>query len=279
HPENLALWGLSCNDCHMRRSRDAIAVYPGVPTDRDRHDHAFVGVDVAITDFPDGELGPQLRAEQLAAIEDQRKTALCASLCVREVDGSAEVTVWLHDEGAGHSWPSAATPDRRAWVELVAVDAGDAAIYSSGVVADDQPIATLDDPDLWLFRDRLFDDEGVETHDFWRAASYESNLLLAPGSFGSGGDASTWVSHGYALPELPARVDMRVRLRPIGLEILDELVASGDLDPALRGTTTFDVAPAVLTWTPETATASTGEVDYGSCVSSSAGCGAPALVP
>ena len=151
HPENLALWGLSCNDCHMRRSRDAIAVYPGVPTDRDRHDHAFVGVDVAITDFPDGELGPQLRAEQLAAIEDQRKTALCASLCVREVDGSVEVTVWLHDEGAGHSWPSAATPDRRAWVELVAVDAGDAAIYSSGVVADDQPIANarINHPTNW----------------------------------------------------------------------------------------------------------------------------------
>ena len=58
----------------------------------------------------------------------------------------------------------------------------------------------------------------------------------------------------------------------------DELVASGDLDPAvLEQFSTFDVAPTVLEWTPETATPSTGEIDYGSCVSSSPGCAAPAL--
>jgi hypothetical protein len=238
----------------------------------------FVGVDVAVTDFPDTELGPILRDEQLVEIAEVRKTSLCASLCVREDGGVAELTAWLHNEAAGHSWPSGAAPDRRAWLELIARDDADAIVCASGVVADDEPIAALDDPDLWLLRDHVFDSDGNETHDFWRAASVESELLPAPATFGAGGDAATWRSRSYALTAVPARVNMRVRLRPIGLEILQELVDSGDLDPAvLDNASTFDVAPTMLEWTPETATPSTGMVDYGTCVSSSPGCAAPDL--
>ena len=40
---------------------------------------------------------------------------------------------------------------------------------------------------------------------------------------------------------------------------------------------TFEVEPSVLEWTPNVALPSLGEVDYGSCVSSSQGCIAPAL--
>src|SRR5690606_16450167 len=156
-----ALYGLGCNDCHMRRTTGPIASnYPEVRGDRDRHSHMFVGVDVAVTDFPDAELGPELRAEQREAIDQVRKTSLCASLCVREADDGAELTVWLHNEAAGHSWPSGATPDRRAWVELIASDPLGEPVFQSGVVADDQPITELDDPNLWLLRDRLFDAEG-----------------------------------------------------------------------------------------------------------------------
>lgn len=278
-PDELIAYGLSCSECHMNRTVGPIAEYPGVRGDRDRHSHMFVGVDVAVTEFPDAELGPQLRAEQLAAITEQRATSLCASLCVRDDgSGAAEINVWLHNEGAGHSWPSGATPDRRAWLELIARDGADAVVYSSGVVADDQPIAELDDPDLWLLRDRVFDSAGNETHDFWLAASVESELLPAPETFSAAGDAQTWRSRTYISEQLPARVDMRVRLRPIGLEILHELVASGDLDAGvLEQLQTFDVAPSMLTWTPETATPSAGMVDFGTCVSSSPGCIAPDL--
>lgn len=277
--ERPAVYALTCNDCHMDPTMGAIADYPGVRGDRQRHSHMFVGVDVAVTDFPDAELGPVLREEQLAEITEQRKTSLCASLCVRDDGmGGGEVTAWLHNEGAGHSWPSGAAPDRRAWVELIARDDADAIVYSSGVVADDQPIVELDDPDLWLLRDRVFDANGDETHDFWLAASVESNLLPAPETFGGAGDAATWRSHTYAVPSMPARVNMRVRLSPIGLDILQELVDSGDLDPAvLTNTTVFDVAPTVLEWTPATAMPSMGMVDYGTCVSSSPGCAAPDL--
>lgn len=278
-PEQPALYGLTCNDCHMRRTTGPIASnYPGVRGDRDRHSHMFVGVDVAVTDFPNAELGPELRAEQREAIDQVRKTSLCASLCVRETEDGAEATVWLHNEAAGHSWPSGATPDRRAWVELIASDPLGEPVFQSGVVADDQPIAELDDPNLWLFRDRLFDAEGNETHMFWEAASFESELLGVPDSFGAEGHALTWVSHSYPLPSMPARVDMRVLLRAIGLEILADLVHSGDLDPAIvERFETFDVPPAGLSWTAADAEPSTGTIDYGSCVSSSPGCKAPAI--
>ncbi len=285
-PGEVALYGLTCNECHMSKTVGAIADYPGVRGDRARHSHMFGGVDVAVSDFPDAELGPQLRAEQREAIAEQRKSALCASLCVRPLEGAggAEVTVFLHNEAAGHSWPSGSTPDRRAWVELIVRDAGDAAVFESGVVADDEPIAELDDPNLWLLRDRVFDAEGNETHLFWEAASYESSLLGVPSEFGVVAHAQTWQSRSYMVDpaqlggEQPSRVSMRVRLRPIGLEILAELVESGDLDPAVvERFETFDVAPTLLEWTAASAEPSLGEVDYGSCVSSSPGCMAPAL--
>jgi hypothetical protein len=277
-PDQPALYALTCSECHMDKTTGAIADYPGVRGDRDRHSHMFVGVDVAVSDFPDAELGPVLREEQLAAITEQRKTSVCASLCVREDGTGAEITAWLHNEGAGHSWPSGAGQDRRAWVELIARDAADVTVYSSGVITDEQPIAELDDPDLWLLRDRHFDEQGNETHDFWNAASVESNLLPAADQFDAASDAETWLSRSYATDSLPTRVNMRLRLQAIGRDVLDELVASGDLDPAvLERFSTFDVAPTMLEWTPETAMPSTGETDYGLCVSSSPGCAAPDL--
>ncbi len=276
-----AFYALSCIDCHMDRETGAIADYPGVRGDRDRHSHGFVGVDVALTEFPNPSLAAAMREEQLEGIAEARKTALCASLCVDEGEaGEALITVWLHNEAAGHAWPSGATPDRRAWVELLAYDGADTSVFESGVVAEGSPVSELDDPNLWLFRDRLFDAQGEETHKFWEAASYESELLPASAQFGGAGDDLSWLSRSYLVDaealagaSLPERVHMRVLLRPIGLEILTELVASGDLDPAVvDATSTFDVPPAELEWTAGDATPSE---DYGSCVSSSLGCGSP----
>lgn len=277
-PDQPQLYAQTCNDCHMPRITGPIAEFPGVRGDRDRHSHMFVGVDVAVTDFPDAELGPQLRAEQRAAIEQIRKTSLCASLCVREdlEDGGAEVTVWLHNEAAGHSWPSGATPDRRAWVELIASDELGGVLFESGVITDDQAIAELDDPHLWLLRDRIFDADGNETHMFWEAVSVESELLPVPDTFGAAAHNLTWKSRSYQLSTMPERVQMRVLLRALGREILVDLVESGDLDPALLDRfETFEVPPASLDWTAAEAVPSVGEVDYGMCVSSSPGCKSP----
>mgnify|MGYP003598217720 CR=1 FL=1 len=43
---------------------------------------------------------------------------------------------------------------------------------------------------------------------------------------------------------------MRVRMRPLDFDLLDDLVASGDLDPAIRDQIpTYDLASGTKEWT------------------------------
>src|SRR6185436_16746829 len=101
-----------------------------------------------------------------------------------------------------------------------------------------------DDPSFWLLRDRIFREDGAETHLFWEAARFESAQLpaavtndpLDPAFIHS-------VTRSYSLPAIPDRVTMRLRMRPLDFDLLDDLVASGDLDPAIRAKApTYDLA-------------------------------------
>ena len=120
--------------------------HTGLPR-RLHHPHGMPAVDVALHDWPDAELGPQLRAEQLEGIEFQRKSALCASICVNpgETAGST-VDVYLHNEFSAHAWPSGATQDRRAWLEVLAYSGG-ASVLEVGVLDEGQSVSSIaDDP-------------------------------------------------------------------------------------------------------------------------------------
>jgi hypothetical protein len=270
-----APFALTCNGCHMPGVTGAIASVDGAPVDRRRHEHHFVGVDVALTEFPDASSAGELKATQLAEIAEVRRSSLCSSLCVDPGDAqdTTVVTLWLHNESAGHAWPSGAAQDRRAWVELVGFIGTDA-FYESGVVASDVAIADLDDPDLWLFRDFIFDGDGNEVHMFWDARDYTSSALEAAADISE--DATTWVSRSYEIPSADVeRVTSRVRIRPMGFDVLDDLIATGDLDPAIREQMlTFNVEPTQLEWTEATASPS---AEYGSCVHTSSSCRAPGI--
>ncbi len=272
-----APYGLRCGSCHMGPAvTGPIADDVGVRGDRAHHPHGMPAVDVALHDWPDATLGPMLRAEQLEGIEFQRKSALCATICVNPADGGgSDVDVYLHNEFSAHAWPSGATQDRRVWLELRAF-AGDQAHLELGVVPDGQPVAKVEEPLLWRIRDYIYDQSGEEVHMFWEARSQDGELLPAAEILSPMGDASTWRSRRYTVPDAEIdRVTTRLRLRPVGLDVLDSLIASGDLDPSVRDQIrTFDVAPTVLEWTPEVA--ETFE-DYGPCVSSSNVCGAPII--
>ena len=62
-------------------------------------------------------------------------------------------------------------------------------------------------------------------------------------------DAHLVHDYGYAASALPARVTLRLRIRALGLDLLDDLIGSGDLDPAIRSRVpTFDVGAARLEW-------------------------------
>lgn len=222
------LIGTTCGQCHMSQSTAPmpVASVPSAPLRR-LHDHRFPGVDLPLTPFP-GE--DELRAATQAFLD----TSLQSALCVRGAEGAAQIQVVLDNVAAGHRWPSGAAQDRRAWVEVTAYS-GDDVIYQSGMVPEGTAVTELDDPDLWLIRDCMFDENGAEAHMFWQAQEYESNLLPAQVTFDPS-DPRYYQSHVFQnyprsglLPVYPNRVTLRVYIQAVGLDVFDDLVQSGDL--------------------------------------------------
>jgi hypothetical protein len=234
---------LSCNGCHMLPTSGVpVADSAGAPL-RSRHAHTFAAVDVAARAFPqtgDAELD---QASSAAQAEDSRRlldATLRLEICVMtRFTGEASIQVTLDNATAGHNFPSGAAQDRRAFVEVQAFAPGaEAPYYTSGVVAEGEAVADLDDPDLWLLRDQLFDAAGEPVHQFWQAADLRQGTLpvatdlnpFSPG-FVAGHALRQFPLQGQ-LEQAPERVTARVRLEPIGREVLQELVDSGQLDEA-----------------------------------------------
>jgi hypothetical protein len=245
--------GATCSQCHMTQSTNLVAVAqaPGVHG-RYYHSHDFPGVDVALTAFPQSDAQKQ-------SVQAFLDTTIQSSLCVGE--GAAGITVILDNVAAGHGWPSGSAQDRRLWIELVAYSAGKI-ILQSGVVSDGTAVTTLADPDLWLLRDCMLDSQDKEVSMFWQAEKpSESYQLPGTVTFDRANPAffqthiyRTYPQHSL-LTAAPDRVTMRVRIQPIGLDVVDDLIASHDLDPSYRAKMpTFDVGTTPLVeWTPATA--------------------------
>ena len=233
----------TCGKCHMSGTTGAVAEVTGAPTNRLFHDHTIDGIDVALSTFPSTDT-------QLAAINNDLTTALSARLCVTPAQNDTTIAVTLDNVAIGHGFPSGANQDRRAWVEVIAYQ-GTNAMYSSGVVQGGSDVTTLVDPSLWLFRDTMLDAAGKPVDMFWEAASYQSSQLAASVT-NDPNDPRYYhaVTHNYTAPnQQPDRVTMRVRIRPIAVGVIDDLVQSGDLDASVQGKLpTFDLAGTVLEW-------------------------------
>jgi hypothetical protein len=139
-------------------------------------------------------------------------------------------------------------------VELKAYRAGeDTPYFQSGVVADDEPALPDADPDIWLLRDRGLDAEGNEVHMFWEIAELQDGARLPVKVTTDPTDPAYYRNHVVrwyprdleeTLAERPDRVTVRLRLRPMGLEIIDDLIESGDLDASIRARMPlFDLLP------------------------------------
>jgi hypothetical protein len=222
------------------------------------HSHTFPAVDLALTPFPADN--PQNDRQRRLA-QSLLDTIIQATLCLNTQTNRLELTV--DNVSAGHHWPSGATPDRRAWVEIDAY-AGADRIYSSGGEAA-WPLEHSPDPDLWLIRDCVYDVMGRERIMFWEAASIRENAIPGsvilditnPDSF-----ARTHVKKIYpdpardvALPSRPDRVTVKIHLAAMGEDVIDDLIRTGDLDPVWKGTTArYQLGGgANLEWTPGTA--------------------------
>jgi hypothetical protein len=249
----------TCNSCHMPNpgKTEPIAEGPGLKViPRSRHPHQLAGVDVALERFPDtGNSTEDARvlADQSDAIQRLLNITLRIDICVQVLSpDTSAVHITLDNANAGHNWPTGATQDRRAWVEVIAYK-GEAPIYQSGVVADGQPVLSgSSDPDLWQFRDFTFDAENKEAHMFWQVARKEIGTIPAQVTNDSSKEAY-YLTHAVrrfpalqasSIPGIPDRVTVRVRIRPVGLEVLDDLVATSHLDPAVKSLIpTFDLLP------------------------------------
>jgi hypothetical protein len=246
--------GDTCGQCHMNQSKKltAIANVPNAPLRR-THSHAMPGVDSALIPFPGADA-------QAQAIKDLLDPAIQSAVCV--ATSGFGVDVILDNVAAGHGFPSGSGQDRRLWVELVAYQGG-SVIYQSGVVPDGTAVTSIADPDLWLMRDCMLDDQQKQVSMFWQAFGYETTAL--PGAVTLDPmDKQFYLTHVYrsfpvagAGPNtVPDRVTMRVRLRPMDDALIDDLIASQDLDPSVRASLlTLEVGQPVE-WTPATATTS-----------------------
>jgi hypothetical protein len=238
--------GASCAQCHMHELPAArpIATAPGVFA-RKYHEHGFAAVDQALTPgFPNVD-------GQQKAIHDFLASTLFSALCVAvKSDGTAGIRVVLDAAGSGHDFPSGAAQDRRLWTEVIAYKGTDV-IYQSGVVAAGEAPTSHPDPDFWMIRDCMLDEADRAVPMFWQARSYETNLLPAQLTFDAL-DPRFYQSHIIQnfprgplarFGQTPDRVTLRLRLQPVGLDVLDDLVQTGDLDPALRAAMpTYDIS-------------------------------------
>ena len=234
--------GQRCGNCHMQGEQGVIADYPGVGR-RLRHAHDMPGVDVAVSDFPNIEA-------QRKAVQEFLDRTLRMEICVgRDLP---QVRFLVDNALAGHHFPSGAGQDRRAWVEI-GVYAGEETLYESGFVADAEDVTAQEAAGALVFRDRTFKADGTPAHMFWDVARVESNLISGTVSLDPT-HPDYFITHVYrTLPasgyfrRFPDRVSLRVRLRPIGVDVLDDLTASGHLPAELdvRGKMpVFTLAPA-----------------------------------
>ena len=242
--------GLTCasSGCHMKATTGPASTISTNKT-RTLHAHAFPAVDLAVTDFPEKDTQ---RAQAQALLADLIQPTLCYNTLTQKMD------LTLENVTAGHSFPSGATPDRRAWIELTAYS-GDTVTYSTGGAAA-MPLENSADPDLWLMRDCLFDGAGTELKMFWQATTAQGNAV--PGSvIQDFNNPKTFnQSHpkwsfpqGAGLPGMPDRVNLKIHLQAIGDDVLKDLVDTGYLDASippliaryeLGGASSFDWTPA-----------------------------------
>jgi nitrate/TMAO reductase-like tetraheme cytochrome c subunit len=235
---------VTCGGCHMKGDvPGVVADFEGVPL-RFPREHTWPGIDVAITPWP----GKDLQLEQIARELDP---AINPKLCVTP-NGGGTIEYNLDNVGGGHNFPTGASQDRRAWAEIVAYDAAGDVVFQTGVVADGEAVATVAETDtsMWQMRDVARNMEGELAHMFWDVHQIEEQTLLPAVTNDRTDPRFNHSTSKFFSPVTAARVTAVVHIRPIGLDVIDDLIGSGHLDAELRNASvTHTVEGTRLEWT------------------------------
>jgi len=246
----------SCVGCHMPGQKAYAAV--GSVDLRTVHEHLWPGIDVPLTPSPH-------RDALRSAVEDCQLGLASVSFFTLEVT-PPDLFSFQVETKAGHDQPSGAAQDRRMWLEFLAYDEDGTMLESgsSGRIADGEIEERAEgdpkrDPHLLMLRDRIYDEHGKPVHMFWQAGKssehpdgYESNVIpVATTSYIDGTHVLFKQYRARGPHGLPARATARLRMRPIGLDVLQDLVDSGDLDPAIMAEMPTFTFGAQLEWTPK----------------------------
>jgi hypothetical protein len=256
---NLVNTFASCQDCHMTRARTRfpVAESTGRPGEfaraRDFHEHLWPAVDVALTPWPHKEA-------MASAVENcALPNTISGYFTVERDPGPLGTITVMMEADAGHMFPSGATQDRRLWLEAIAYDANMQEIWRVGQVEDGQLEETAEAPHPCLFRDYAVDDQGVETHDFWEVAQIKESRLMpftprgqATPSLGGHTAICNSIRPPVAAAALePVVIDFRLRMRPMGVDVLTDLIGTGHLAPELLAAMpTFTAAQRRATYDP-----------------------------
>jgi hypothetical protein len=166
--------GVDCQDCHMPEYQGRAT--PSSDSLRTLHRHTFVGVDVALEDFPG-------RDAQIAAVRELLAGAARLELHGKADADSVRVTATVHNEGTGHDLPSGPTTERQLWLEIRVEDGEGAGIFASGELDANGDLKNRQmDPQLALWNSTFLDAQGEETPFMWRANAQESRRIPANGA-------------------------------------------------------------------------------------------------
>jgi hypothetical protein len=259
---------VTCSGCHMKSDPNTtvIADKPGLNVksrEASFHLHTWPAIDQAFAPFPDTDA----LAVQAAGIKDILDPALTiigprpiaggtppGGICL---DPPGTLTVRMDTISTGHMFPSGAAQDRRSWLEVIAYDASNTIVFSSGSVPDNKDPEDITDPNLTGFWDRTMKSDGTQAHFFWDVATYQSKLLkpavtLDPMAMGY--DHSTTATFNVATQYASIdHITARVRTRPFAYSMLDQLVSSGDLEaPLATSIKTLDSFGGTAAWTKAT---------------------------
>jgi hypothetical protein len=257
---------LSCVSCHMPQREGLVATSTGREGETlelgDVHSHLWPGVDVAMSPWHDRE------AYEAAVMCVLDTTAITV---FEEGTGMAsdplEGLSYMIETQAGHKMPSGASQDRRLWIEVKMFGEDDETpLCTLGAVPEGVAVATFVEPGITcsssipiepgqpafpLFRDRIFDENGDETHMFWRAApsdDFDAGFVsfALPGAtmpMGTPGDHA--LQFKFQPIEGAVKVTVRMRMRPMDHDVLEELVLEGLLDESIHDEVrTFTIASA-----------------------------------